>query len=158
MTKDFTVNPKKKAGFLNRDWKKNAKFDIYIESYGVKIRISANQTEAFQIIEKILETMLPGCFQTIEKTSVEHHFILNWSENGESSFYLNGKEVPSNHTSADVLRGFETQMRLTVAEYAPERVFVHAGVVGWKDKAIVIPARSFQGKTSLVAELVSTLR
>ena len=97
---------------------------------------------------------MPGCFQTIEKLSVEHHFILNLSASGENSFYLNGKEVASNRTRADVLRGFETQLRLTVAEYAPERVFVHAGVVSWRDTAIVIPARSFQGKTSLVAELV----
>jgi hypothetical protein len=31
---------------------------------------------------------------------------------------------------------------------------VHAGVVGWKGGAIVLPAKSFQGKTTLVAELV----
>ena len=35
-----------------------------------------------------------------------------------------------------------------------ERVFVHAGVVGWKGHAIVIPGRSRSGKTTLVAELV----
>jgi len=75
-------------------------------------------------------------------------------ESGKDSLYKNGKEVPSNHTRADVLRGFETELRLTVAEYAPERVFMHAGVVAWKDLALVVPARSFQGKTSLVAELV----
>jgi hypothetical protein len=154
MTNDFIVNSEKEAGFLNQAGQTNTKFDVYIESYGVKIRLSAVQTEAFKTIERLLETVLPGCFQTIERTSVEHHFILNLSDGGDSSFYLNGKEVSSNRTRADVLRGFETQLRLTVAEYAPERVFVHAGVVAWKDRAIVIPARSFQGKTSLVAELV----
>jgi len=41
-----------------------------------------------------------------------------------------------------------------VAEMARHRVFVHAGVVGWKGKAIVIPGRSFSGKSTLVAELV----
>ncbi|MEP6901986.1 MAG: hypothetical protein ABJA66_09560 [Actinomycetota bacterium] len=46
-----------------------------------------------------------------------------------------------------------SQIRITIAEYAVERVFVHAGVVGWKGKAIIIPARSYQGKTTLVAEL-----
>lgn len=154
MVKDFLVNSDKKTKVLSRDWQKNAKLDVFIESYGVKIRISTNQTEAFQTIEKILQAILPDCFEIIEKTSVEHHFTLIWGDSGEDSFYLNGKEVPSNHTRTDVLRGFETQLRLTVAEYAPERVFVHAGVVAWKDKAIVIPARSFQGKTSLVAELI----
>jgi hypothetical protein len=33
-------------------------------------------------------------------------------------------------------------------------VFVHAGVVGWRGKAILIPGRSHTGKTTLVAELV----
>jgi hypothetical protein len=33
-------------------------------------------------------------------------------------------------------------------------VFVHAGVVGWKGKAIVIPGRSFTGKSTLVAEFI----
>ncbi|HEX8737900.1 MAG TPA: hypothetical protein VF721_21390, partial [Pyrinomonadaceae bacterium] len=152
--KDFLVNSYKKTEVSNRQRQKNAEFEIYIESYGVKIRISAVEREAFRTIEKILQAVLPGCFQVIEKTDVEHHFTLVWDKDGEYSFFLNEKEVPSNHTRADVLRGFETQLRLTVAEYAPERVFVHAGVVAWKDLAIVIPARSFQGKTSLVAELV----
>jgi len=37
---------------------------------------------------------------------------------------------------------------------APERVFVHAGVVGYRGVAILLPGRSFSGKTTLVAELV----
>ncbi|HEX8247815.1 MAG TPA: hypothetical protein VF599_06570 [Pyrinomonadaceae bacterium] len=152
--KDFVGNADKNAKVARRDWQKDAKFDIYIESYGVKIRISTDAREAFQTIEKILRAILPGCFQIIEKTDVEHHFTLFWGADGKDSLYLNEKEVPSNHTRTDVLRGFETQLRLTVAEYAPERVFMHAGVVAWKDLAIVIPARSFQGKTSLVAALV----
>lgn len=45
-------------------------------------------------------------------------------------------------------------LRVTLAERAVSRVFVHAGVVGWKGKAIIIPAFSYRGKTTLVAELV----
>lgn len=47
-----------------------------------------------------------------------------------------------------------SRIRLHVAEFSPRFVFIHAGVVEWKDRAIVIPARSFSGKTSLVKELV----
>lgn len=49
---------------------------------------------------------------------------------------------------------FESSLRIFVAEYAKHRVFVHAGVVGWKGKAIVIPGRSYSGKSTLVAELI----
>ena len=37
---------------------------------------------------------------------------------------------------------------------ARNRVFVHAGAVGWNGRAIVLPGKSFAGKTSLVVELV----
>lgn len=49
---------------------------------------------------------------------------------------------------------FESDLQLYVAERAPRRIFVHAGVVGWKGRAVVIPGRSLSGKTTLVAELV----
>lgn len=45
-------------------------------------------------------------------------------------------------------------IRLTVAEFAVGKVFLHAGVVGWKGQAIIIPGQSFTGKSTLVAELV----
>src|SRR5262249_38753244 len=45
-------------------------------------------------------------------------------------------------------------VQLYVAERSPRRVFVHAGVVGWRGRAIVIPGRSFSGKTTLTAALV----
>src|SRR5438876_6947053 len=54
----------------------------------------------------------------------------------------------------EVFDTLESDLRLVVAEFARHRVFVHAGVVGWKGKAIVIPGRSFSGKSTLVAELV----
>jgi serine kinase of HPr protein (carbohydrate metabolism regulator) len=45
-------------------------------------------------------------------------------------------------------------VQLTIAEYAPRRVFVHAGVVAWKGAAILIPGLSYSGKTTLVSELI----
>jgi hypothetical protein len=49
---------------------------------------------------------------------------------------------------------FESDVKLHVAAGARRRVFVHAGVVGWNGQAILIPGRSFSGKTIMVAELV----
>lgn len=52
------------------------------------------------------------------------------------------------------LKIFESDLQLLVADNARRRVFVHAGVVGWKNQAIVIPGMSFSGKTTLVSKLV----
>jgi hypothetical protein len=42
----------------------------------------------------------------------------------------------------------------TVAQRSRQMLFVHAGVIGWRGFAIVIPGRSHTGKSTLVAELV----
>jgi hypothetical protein len=50
----------------------------------------------------------------------------------------------------------ESWVQLTVATLAKELVFVHAGVVGWKDRAVVVPGRSLSGKSTLVLSLVES--
>jgi hypothetical protein len=45
-------------------------------------------------------------------------------------------------------------MMIHVAEYAPEYIFIHAGVVAWQDRALLLPGVSHAGKSTLVAELV----
>ena len=54
----------------------------------------------------------------------------------------------------ELFERFEADLQLFVAASTERRVFVHAGVVGWKGRAVVVPGRSFSGKTTLVAELV----
>jgi hypothetical protein len=60
-------------------------------------------------------------------------------------------QAPQFEQAADAL---ESNVQLYVAEMSPRRVFVHAGVVGWRGRAIVIPGRSFSGKTTLTAALI----
>jgi hypothetical protein len=45
-------------------------------------------------------------------------------------------------------------MHTHIALHAPEHVFVQAGVVGVGERAMVLPGKSFAGKTTLVAALV----
>ncbi len=54
----------------------------------------------------------------------------------------------------DAYEALEGNLQLLVAEQAKERVFVHAGVVAWKGRAIVLPGRSFSGKSTLTATLL----
>ena len=48
----------------------------------------------------------------------------------------------------------ESNLQLLTAYLAEGYLFVHAGAVGWQGRAIVIPGRSFVGKTTLVSTLV----
>ncbi|MBI2867645.1 MAG: hypothetical protein HYX97_04850 [Chloroflexi bacterium] len=54
----------------------------------------------------------------------------------------------------EALDTLEMAVHQYVSLAARGRVFVHAGVVGWDGKAIVIPGSSFNGKSTLVAALV----
>jgi hypothetical protein len=54
-----------------------------------------------------------------------------------------------------VLAAFTRHAELLTAFRAQSYLFVHAGVVGWRGRAIVIPGRSMAGKTTLVQALVA---
>jgi hypothetical protein len=53
-----------------------------------------------------------------------------------------------------LLATFEKHAELLTAFRAQDCLFVHAGVVGWQGRAILIPGRSMTGKTTLVKALV----
>jgi hypothetical protein len=55
---------------------------------------------------------------------------------------------------AEILEATTRELMIHVANLAPDRVFVHAGVVAWRNRALVLPGPSFAGKSTLVAALL----
>lgn len=47
-----------------------------------------------------------------------------------------------------------SQLQRYFAEFSSDPIFVHAGVVVWKDRAMLFPGASYSGKSTLVHELV----
>jgi hypothetical protein len=70
------------------------------------------------------------------------------------ALYSSAKLVARSRTLDDVLDALENALHVSVALRARRGLFVHAGVVAWHGKAIVIPGRSMSGKSSLVKALV----
>ena len=67
----------------------------------------------------------------------------------------NGARRLQRSTDLDVvLDALESDLHFTIAQSAVGHRFVHAGVVEWRGRAIVIPGRSRTGKTTLVASLL----
>ncbi len=65
-------------------------------------------------------------------------------------------EFPASHRTAErVVFGIEDQIERYVAEFSVDHLFVHAGVVVWHNQAIVIPGRSYAGKSTLTKGLVN---
>ena len=68
--------------------------------------------------------------------------------------YRDATRIARSLEQTAVLNALESEVQLYLAERARGRIFVHAGVVGWRGRAVVIPGRSMSGKSTLVAALV----
>jgi hypothetical protein len=130
-------------------------YNLSFESFGVKIAVHFNDPVGLSWIKGELPLILPGCFAIAEDQGpAQHTFHYLWNANGLDELYREGKLLIGPAERSVVQNQLNIHFRLTVAEFAVGHVFVHAGVVAWKGEAIVIPAKSFSGKSSLVLELV----
>ena len=71
-----------------------------------------------------------------------------------SLLYRGAERLARTHDLGSVFETLEEDLKMHVAASAPARVFVHAGVVGWRGGAIVLPGRTYAGKSTLVDALV----
>jgi hypothetical protein len=135
------------------DWR--AKFSL--KSYGVRIGIRSNQPNGWELVRP----HLPRQHELVDLPVVDRLYSIVVAGNGARAntrrlnlLYADEEKIARSRKLDDVLERLESDLRLFVAEVARHRVFVHAGVVGWKGQAIVIPGRSYSGKSTLVSELV----
>lgn len=102
----------------------------------------------------MIERYLPGCGISERRQRAPHVLRYVWSDTDNDILYRDGTRLYDRFERKLLLDKLGSEARITVAEHAVGRVFVHAGVVGWQGKAIVMPARSFMGKSALTAALV----
>lgn len=124
------------------------------ESFGVKVEINSNEQDIIVQAEEVSRRSLLNKVTEIKNGAVDHHFELTRTKGGTYRLIQNDERLASGRSRRKFFKFFDSIIRAAVAEYAVDRVFLHAGVVGWKGKAIVIPGDSFKGKSTLVAELV----
>lgn len=128
-----------------------------LKSYGVRIGIRSNDPAALVQVCR----HLPSEWETTSSAIVDRVYSILLGGAGPRGnrrrlnlLYGDDIQIARSRDLGSVFESFESDLRLFVAELAKHRVFVHAGVVGWKGHAIVIPGRSYSGKSTLVAELV----
>lgn len=130
---------------------------IAFTAYGVRVGIKINDA---RYIDQLQRYLPPGS-KPARSNIVDRVFSIvvggKGTRHGVRRFnllYENHVQIARTLELKEVFDSLESTMRLYVAEWSKRRVFVHAGVVGWHGRAIIIPGRSFSGKTTLVAELV----
>lgn len=130
------------------------KYSETFESYGTAVRLISNDRRVLvrameQAKTSLLNNLAPirhGPYQ------VEFRFEMN---DGFLALRRNGEPWGGPTDRTDIIyKSFDNLLRISVAEYAKDLVFVHAGAVGVKGKGVILPAESFKGKSTLVMELV----
>jgi len=127
---------------------------VCIESYGVRVGVRLSDPSMLGRVS----SHLPPNWTPASSPIVDELFSL-WVSTHDAgarpSRLYNGSSRRLRTRDLDELFVvLESEIRQSVAAAARDRVFVHAGVVGWRGRAILVPGRSRSGKTTLTAELV----
>ena len=126
-------------------------------SFGARIGIRANDPTLLDGLERYLPPK--RTLARHDRLDSQYSLILNELNVGSlsSSRYVLYREAERLLRTDELDRAhaaLEADLHFQIAVAARRKLFVHAGVVAWRGRSIVIPGRSGSGKTSLVVALV----
>jgi hypothetical protein len=131
---------------------------LAFESYGVRVGVRTNDPAALERLSAHLPpSWRPARVQVVERLYSLFAPAETARARGVKRFNLLYGDVlrlARTQELSEALEAFESDLQLYVASSARRRLFVHAGVVAWRGRAVLLPGRSFAGKSTLVAALV----
>lgn len=126
-------------------------------AYGVGVGVRVNDARVLKSIQRCL----PFGWRFQQRSVVEclYSFIMNDRAVDPRLrrfhlLYKNQVNLARTTNEAELLDLFESDLNSQIAQSTATRFFVHAGVVAWNGRAIVIPGPSNSGKTTLVREFM----
>ncbi len=127
-----------------------------IEAYGVRVGLRTNDAGLLPELERLL----PPAWSRSSSPVVGRLYSF-WAGGaarpGVRRFdivYDGSRTVVRTLDRTAALDALEQELRLHVAERSRRYVFVHAGVVEWQGRAVLLPGPSRSGKSRLVQELL----
>lgn len=130
---------------------------LAFQSHGASLGVRVSDPSVWPQIA----ALLPPCSVQAESQRVETLFSLRVAgpepRPGVRPYHLlyrGIEQIARTRSLGEALAALESHLHGQTAELATDALFVHAGVAAWRGRAIVIPGRSFSGKTSLTAALV----
>ncbi len=127
-----------------------------IESFGRHVGF---RTDRPRTLELLLDRFPPG-WRPSEERAVRRLYSLRVAPEGRRArrryhvLYMNARRIEKSSDLDYILGRLEADLQLYIAERAVRRVFVHAGVVAFGDRAVILPGSTMTGKTTLVEALL----
>jgi len=125
-------------------------------AFGVSWEMRADDVSAYHLLlDRLPSVSIPTSARAMARTYV-FRTLPSKASDGDLSFMLSADGRPLVRSSEPevVADAFEDDLKFLLAERSPRKLFLRAGVVGWRDRAIVIPGGPHSGKSTLVRALV----
>lgn len=137
-----------------REWAASAQARAFGVRFGVRVNDEA-------LLPQLLERLPPGTRKcdTARSSALQYSIVTGNNSAADDArpywrVYAGDRLEADVADESELLRAFEGQVRFDVARMATRWTFVHAGVVEWQGRAILIPGASYSGKSRLVEALV----
>ena len=123
---------------------------VAAECFGVPIGVKCRSVEASAVYAH-----LPAGCTLIDPSEAEYRFVLECRDQNVFSVKRWASAQTSTSQSLNTaLKTLQKEIHICVAEHSKTFVFIHAGVVAWKNRVIVFPGSSHAGKSTLVWSLL----
>jgi len=125
---------------------------LSVAVFGIHLEICAEA----ELLDRVSRKLPPACRRSSSRLPDRRYRFARVRHDGHVQWELraNGLLLEGAADPDSLCERFESDLELYLAVRARTHAIAHAGVVGWRGRAIVIPGRSFSGKTSLTAELI----
>jgi hypothetical protein len=137
-------------GVMSDSASANPRFEQCFDIYGVRVALGASDREALDQ----LVALLPAGANPCDPATVDRRFTLIEVRESIWQYEAGNGRSPMFPDLQLVITMVDTELRNYVASTSSDRLFVHAGAVAYRGRAIVIPGKAFSGKSLLVAALV----
>ena len=131
--------------------------EAFITAFGLRVGVRVSAPE---FLDRLL-AHIPTRWNCALPQSVDRIYSLISREaslgpdgRGSHLLYANNQRLARTEDPGRLVETFESDLNSYIAQSAQQWFFVHAGVVGWKGWAIIIPGRSYSGKTVLVKQFL----
>lgn len=131
--------------------------ELSFRSFGLEIGIRTNDAGLLNAIPRYL----PQGFKPASTLAIRKVYSIIGAGSPAHShirrlhlLYGNAQRLARTSELTKLCEILRSDVNLYIADNAPRLLFVHAGAVGWKGRAILIPGPSFSGKTTLVQEFL----